>query len=193
MAGQVERVRVLGSLWKPHQSKELHFLNRSYTPKNFPTPKKILKIRDREKSFVFSDFFQWKSLKSHRGIPYTHRRESGNNTFQNMPKIFTGLENVFAGPGRAWKPHKSKDWKILQVSYTQIFFSTPKKIYVFFTLQKKVLNFFRFFLNENHSNPIRRFPIHTVERAEITLSEHATNLYRARKRVCRARVDLETP
>ena len=32
---------VLESLWKPHKSKDLNFLHRSYTPKKFPTPKKI--------------------------------------------------------------------------------------------------------------------------------------------------------
>ena len=72
-------------------------------------------------------FYHWKSLKSHNGIPYTHRRESENDTFQNMPKIFTGVENVFAGPGGAWKPHKWKDQIFLHRNYVQKKFSTPKK------------------------------------------------------------------
>ena len=45
----------------------------------------------------------WKTLKSHKGIPYTHRWESGNDTFQNTPHIFTGLENAFAGFRWTWK------------------------------------------------------------------------------------------
>ena len=77
-------------------------------------------------------------LKSHDWIPYTR----GNNTFQNMPQISTGLENSFAGPGWVWKPHKSKDQIFLHRNYVQIFFSTPKK-YIFFLDPKKFRNFFR--------------------------------------------------
>ena len=38
-----------------------------------------------------------------------------------------------------------------------------------FTFSKKVENIFDEFRYENHSNPISGFPMHTVERAEITL------------------------
>ena len=33
--------RVLRTRWKPHKSKDYHFLHRSYTPKIFSTPKKL--------------------------------------------------------------------------------------------------------------------------------------------------------
>ena len=66
-----------------------------------------------------SRFFFGLRLKSHKGIPYTHRWESENNTFQNTLRIFTGLENAFAGPGWTWKYHKSKDQKILHQNYIQ--------------------------------------------------------------------------
>ena len=46
------------------------------------------RLQDVEKKYIF---YHWKSLKPHKWNPYTHRRESGNNTFQNMHKIFTGL------------------------------------------------------------------------------------------------------
>ena len=39
--GLVQRVRVLGSLWKPHQSKELFFPFRYRYPELFPTPPKF--------------------------------------------------------------------------------------------------------------------------------------------------------
>ena len=53
-----------------------------------------------------------------------------------MPKIFTELENAFAGPGWAWKPHKSKDHIFLHRSYTQIFSQLQKKY--FFLDRKKI-------------------------------------------------------
>ena len=53
-----------------------------------------------------------------------------------MDKIFTGLENAFAGLGWVWKPQKSKDQIFLHRNYAQFFFSTPKKIY-FFSRSKK--------------------------------------------------------
>ena len=68
---------------------------------------------------------------------YTHRQESGNDTFQNMIKKFNGLENVFAGPGWVWKPYKSKDRIFLHRNYIQKYFSTPKKI-CFFSIEKKI-------------------------------------------------------
>ena len=71
----------------------------------------IFFIFSRPKCFLAEQ--KLKSLKSHKRIPYTHRWESGNDTFQNMPHIFTGLENAFAGPGWTWKHHKSKDHKFL--------------------------------------------------------------------------------
>ena len=40
-----------------------------------------------------------------------------------MPHIFTGLENVFAGPGWPWKTHKSKDYIFYIEVIPQIFFS----------------------------------------------------------------------
>ena len=79
---------------------------------------------DFEKS-VLKPVTQWGTLllrlKSHKGIPYTHRWESENNTFQNTLRIFTGLENAFAGPGWTWKYHKSKDQGFLHQNYIQIF------------------------------------------------------------------------
>ena len=49
-------------------------------------------------------------------FPYAHRLESGNIPFQNIQKIFTGLENAFAVLGASWKPHKSKVRSILHRS-----------------------------------------------------------------------------
>ena len=113
--------------------------------------------RDREILF----FYHWKSLKSHNGIPYTHRRESGNDTFQNMPQIFTGLENAFAGPGWAWKPHKSKDQIFLHRNYVQKisqlrkknFFSRSKNFRIF--LAKKITKMFP----KNQKNRFQNFKI----------------------------------
>ena len=42
--------------------------------------------------------------------------------FSEHVKIFTGLENAFAGPGWVWKPHKSEDHNFLHRNYTP-----PKK------------------------------------------------------------------
>ena len=52
------RDRVPESLWKPHQSKAINFLHRSYVPTFFPTP---------TKKYVFSEskiFFEKKSAKN---------------------------------------------------------------------------------------------------------------------------------
>ena len=96
-------------------------------------------------------FYRWKSLKSHKGIPYTHRWESGNDTFQNTLHIFTGLENAFTGPGWTWKYHKSKDQKNLHPNYIskkksqlreKIFFARSKIFRFFFQkfLVRKILS-----------------------------------------------------
>ena len=108
--------------------------------------------RDRPKKY----FLSLKITQSHKGIPYTHRRESGNNTFQNMHKIFTGLENAFAGPGWVWKPHKSKD-QIFYIETMSKKISQLRKKITFFLDQK---NFEIFFGKKNHekcSPKIRTF------------------------------------
>ena len=56
----------------------------------------------------------------------------GTNKFQKVTGLqeFTGLKGdllVFAVLKTRWKPHKSKDRNFLHRSYTNIFFSTPKK------------------------------------------------------------------
>ena len=56
-----------------------------------------------------------------------------------MQKIFTGLENAFAGPGWAWKPHKSKDHKFLHRNYIQKIFNSEKNMF-FFSI--KMFSFF---------------------------------------------------
>ena len=57
-----------------------------------------------------------------------------------MDKIFTGLENAFAGPGWVWKPHKSKDHIFYIETMSKKIFSTPKKN-TFFLDQKNFENF----------------------------------------------------
>ena len=42
--------------------------------------------------------------------------------------MFTGLENAFAGPGWAWKPHKSKDQIFLHRNYVQKNLNSEKNI-----------------------------------------------------------------
>ena len=88
--------------------------------------------------------FGKKSLKSHKRIPYTHRWESENNTFQNMPHIFTGLENAFTGPVWSWKYHKSKVYTFLHPNYIQRNFLNSEKKYFFARskfFSKKIENF----------------------------------------------------
>ena len=72
-------------------------------------------------------FCRWKSLKSHKGILYTHRWESGNDTFQNMPHMFSGLDNAFARPGWTWRHKKWKDQTFLHRNYIPKIFSTLTK------------------------------------------------------------------
>ena len=49
---------------------------------------------------TFSDFFGNKNhSKPTREYPYTHRIDRGNKRLQIMQKIFTELENAFAGNG----------------------------------------------------------------------------------------------
>ena len=73
-----------------------------------------------------------------------------------MHKIFTGLENAFAGPGWVWKPHKSKDQIFLHRNYVQKISQRRKKIY-FFSRSKK----FRFFfsITKNHEKISRKISI----------------------------------
>ena len=59
-----------------------------------------------------------------------------------MPKIFTGLENAFAGPGWAWKPHKSKD-QIFYIETMSKKISQLRKKFSFFLDQKNFDFFFR--------------------------------------------------
>ena len=107
-----------------------HFYTKAISNFFFQFRKKyIIFLRSKKCSTIFF-VRNWKSLKSHKEIPYTHRRESGNNTFQNMYKIFTGLENAFAEPGWVWKPHKSKDR-----------ISTSKQLYPFFVREKSITIF----------------------------------------------------
>ena len=70
-------------------------------------------------------------------FPYAHRLESGNIPFQNIQKIFTGLENAFAVLGAPWKPHKSKVQTILPARNIHEKFITPK-IKIFFLDRKKI-------------------------------------------------------
>ena len=69
-----------------------------------------------------------------------------------MHKIFTGLENAFAGPGWVWKPHKSKDQIVLHRNYIQKYFSTPKKN-MFFSRFKKFSIFFSAKKNQKNVAP----------------------------------------
>ena len=58
---------------------------------------------------------------------------------------------------------------IFCISTISIFFS-QLRIFYFFSAMKNDRDFFLLKkINENHSNPIGGFPIHTVKRAEMTL------------------------
>ena len=83
-------------------------------------------------------------------IPYTHRIDRGNNQFQIMQKIFTGLENAFVGTGWSWKPHKSKEHIFLHRNYTQKISQLRKKNENF-SIEKNFRNFF----DEKKSRKIR--------------------------------------
>jgi len=103
--------------------------SRTWEIKNYWKILKTLEVRwcTVKKSASKNIFCRWKSLKSHKGIPYTHRWESGNDTFQNMPHMFSGLENAFAGPGWTWKHKKWKDQTFLHRNYIPKNFSTLTK------------------------------------------------------------------
>ena len=141
-------VYVTGSkLMKECRNRSENLINRKIT-KFCNTPKKF---SVRKKFWIFSEMCQHFVTLSYGDSLYTHCQESGNDTFQNMLKIFTGLENVFAGPGWVWKPHKSKDQIFLHRNYIQKYFSTPKKN-MFFPDRKKIRKFFGHF-----SEKIRNF------------------------------------
>ena len=77
--------------------------------------------------------------------------------FQNMPHIFAGLENAFAGPGWTWKYHKSKVQEILHRNYIQKSFSTPRKN-IYFARSKIFPKIFRKFLvRKNFVRKIEKF------------------------------------
>ena len=119
--------------------------SRTWEIKNYWKILKTLEVRwcTVKKSASKNIFCRWKSLKSHKGIPYTHRFESGNDTFQNMPHMFSGLENAFAGPGWTWKHKKWKDQTFLHRNYIPKFFSTLTKNF-FCSIKKfseKIRNF----------------------------------------------------
>ena len=112
--------------------------SRTWEIKNYWKILKTLEVRwcTVKKSASKNIFCRWKSLKSHKGIPYTHRWESGNDTFQNTPHMFSGLENAFAGPGWTWKHKKWKDQTFLHRNYIPKNFSTLTKN-IFLLDQKK--------------------------------------------------------
>ena len=60
------RDRVPESLWKPHQSKAINFLHRSYVPTYFPTPTKKYFFSGSKIFFeknISKNIFRWKSRK----------------------------------------------------------------------------------------------------------------------------------
>ena len=124
--------------------------SRTWEIKNYWKILKTLEVRwcTVKKSASKNIFCRWKSLKSHKGIPYTHRFESGNDTFQNMPHMFSGLENTFDGPGWTWKHKKWKDQTFLHRIYIPKNFSTLTKK-IFCSIKKNSDKISGKFLSEN--------------------------------------------
>ena len=132
--------------------------SRTWEIKNYWKILKTLEVRwcTVKKSASKNMFCRWKSLKSHKGIPYTHRWESGNDTFQNMPHMFSGLENAFAGPGWTWKHKKWKDQTFLHRNYIPKIFSTLTKN--IFLLDQKIFRkiFQKFLVRKNFARKIEK-------------------------------------
>ena len=111
------RSRVPGSLWKPHQSKAINFLHRSYVPTFFPTPtQKIFFSGWKKKLYFFSGkkyfpvFCCWNFREKKIG--------SNFSIFGKISKI-------------CFCPKKN-----------QIFFFNPKKIIFVLELEKKLVHNF---------------------------------------------------